>query len=78
MSYSLYLWQQPFLNRSEQTAWTSFPLNLVLVLVCALASYSFVERPALAFRRRLERARKRGASIPAVVAELNVAGSLRA
>jgi len=54
MSYSIYLWQQIFLNRDSASILCSFPLNILLVAVCALASYYLVERPALAFRRHLQ------------------------
>lgn len=54
ISYSLYLWQQPFLNRSSSADVASFPLNLALAVACALVSYSLVERPALGVRRWLE------------------------
>lgn len=51
ISYSLYLWQQPFLNRSDQTHWwTAFPENVLLAVAAAAASYYFVERPFLRFR----------------------------
>jgi peptidoglycan/LPS O-acetylase OafA/YrhL len=57
LSYSLYLWQQPFLDR-ESTRWfTAFPVNLVLVFACALASYRLVEKPFFALRDRLLRRR---------------------
>ena len=52
MSYSFYLWQQPFLNRGSTTWWTAFPQNLILALACASASYYGVERPFLALRER--------------------------
>jgi peptidoglycan/LPS O-acetylase OafA/YrhL len=47
LSYSLYLWQQPFLNRNVHTWWTAFPVNILLALLCALGSYWVVERPFL-------------------------------
>lgn len=50
MSYSIYLWQQPFLNRNVDRSATRFPLNLVLTLVCAALSYYLVERVTLRFR----------------------------
>jgi len=50
MSYSLYLWQEPFLNRNSDSVWTSFPLNLALVFACGAASHYFVERPFLHLR----------------------------
>ena len=55
LSYSLYLWQQPFLNRHSQALWTAFPQNLALALVCALLSYFLIERTFLGLRKRLER-----------------------
>src|SRR5262245_55212361 len=39
ISYSIYLWQQLFLNRSVVSLPTSFPLNVALALLAALASY---------------------------------------
>jgi peptidoglycan/LPS O-acetylase OafA/YrhL len=54
LSYSLYLWQQPFLNRSS-TAWISaFPQNILLTVAAALASYYAIERPFLRLRQRIE------------------------
>jgi peptidoglycan/LPS O-acetylase OafA/YrhL len=53
-SYSIYLWQQFFLNRETRALVTSFPLNLVLMAVCALLSYYAVERPWLNWRPRVE------------------------
>ena len=47
LSYSLYLWQQPFLNRASTQWWTAFPVNLLLALACAVGSYYVVERPFL-------------------------------
>lgn len=52
MSYSLYLWQQMFLNRHSGSAWTTFPLNVALAILCACGSYFLVERPVLRFRDR--------------------------
>ena len=53
-SYSLYLWQQLFLNRTSDAPAAAFPLNLALACAAALASYYLVEQPALRLRRRLE------------------------
>ena len=53
LSYSLYLWQQLFVDR-ESTSWPhAFPMNVVLASVAALGSYFLVERPFLKLRRRL-------------------------
>jgi peptidoglycan/LPS O-acetylase OafA/YrhL len=54
LSYSLYLWQQPFLNRLSQAPPCQFPLNLILTFAAALASFTLVERPFLALRKRWE------------------------
>jgi peptidoglycan/LPS O-acetylase OafA/YrhL len=65
LSYSLYLWQQPFLNRNSQGWWTEFPLNLALAFVCALASYYAVEKPFLRmYHATRERPSKALASAP--------------
>ena len=53
LSYSLYLWQQLFLNR-HSTSWTAaFPANLVLAFVAAALSYRLIETPFLRLSRRL-------------------------
>jgi peptidoglycan/LPS O-acetylase OafA/YrhL len=55
LSYSLYLWQELFINR-HSGAWTStFPVDVGLAVACAVASYYLVERPFLALRPRAER-----------------------
>jgi len=53
LSYSLYLWQQPFLNRGSTSIYTSFPINIILAFVAALASYYFVEKPFLRLKDRI-------------------------
>ena len=55
LSYSIYLWQQLFLNRNVRSLPTSFPINLVLALLVAALSYYAVERPMLDVRARIER-----------------------
>ena len=55
LSFSLYLWQQPFLDRHDASLLTAFPINLVLAVACAILSYGLIERPMLGLRRRLER-----------------------
>ena len=51
-SYSLYLWQQLFLNPGNEGVLCRFPLNLVLAFVAAFASFYLVERPFLALKDR--------------------------
>jgi peptidoglycan/LPS O-acetylase OafA/YrhL len=53
LSYSLYLWQQLFLNRNS-TSWVNmFPQNLLFAVTAALASYFLLEKPLLKLRHRL-------------------------
>jgi peptidoglycan/LPS O-acetylase OafA/YrhL len=57
ISYSLYLWQQPFLHKTSNVL-QSFPLNVVLAFALACVSYYLVERPFLRIRKRLESSRR--------------------
>ena len=50
LSYSIYLWQQLFLNRESNAIATMFPLNIVLTASLAWLSYALVETPILARR----------------------------
>ena len=53
LSYSIYLWQQPFtmtLKGTKPYAW--FPMNLMIVLVMAWVSYRYIEQPAQQFGRQ--------------------------
>ena len=65
LSYSLYLWQQPFLNRASSAAVAAFPLNIILTIGLALVSYYIVERPSLWLRKVLERRAGRTSPAPA-------------
>ena len=67
LSYSLYLWQQSFLDRHGGSVVQSFPLNLVLAVLMAHASYLLVERPFLRLRQHLERRNRRPSVAPAAV-----------
>ncbi len=58
ISYSLYVWQMPFLalprNYGGVAEWfLKFPTDLGLVVIAALASYCVLERPLAALRRKL-------------------------
>ncbi len=55
LSYSIYLWQQPFL-RPDHTL--RFPLSILCIGALALISYRVVEQPFLRLRARLEASRK--------------------
>jgi peptidoglycan/LPS O-acetylase OafA/YrhL len=53
LSYSLYLWQQVFLNSSSRLAIAVFPVNIVLACAAAVLSYYLVEQPALRWGARV-------------------------
>jgi peptidoglycan/LPS O-acetylase OafA/YrhL len=55
LSYSLYIWQEVFLDRHHTSPLLRFPLNLIFAVAAAVASYYVVERPSLRLRARLER-----------------------
>jgi peptidoglycan/LPS O-acetylase OafA/YrhL len=56
LSYSIYLWQQPFLdNRGVDSIVTTLPVNLLCAAACAYLSYRLVEQPLLGLRGRLVR-----------------------
>jgi len=52
ISYSLYLWQMPFLNHQDSGWITRLPINLIAALLAAAASFYFVETPILSVRKR--------------------------
>lgn len=52
MSYSLYLWQEPFLNSWVTDWYASWPVNVLLTLVFACFSYYMVEKPLMRFKYR--------------------------
>lgn len=56
LSYSLYLWQQLFINRNSDQWVNAFPQNVAFATVAALLSYFVIERSFLGLRHRLERA----------------------
>jgi peptidoglycan/LPS O-acetylase OafA/YrhL len=55
LSYSLYLWQEPFLDPMSEAWFTTFPQNVGLVIVASLLSYYAVESPVLKLRHRFTR-----------------------
>jgi peptidoglycan/LPS O-acetylase OafA/YrhL len=73
-SYSIYLWQQPFLNRTSAGAATHFPVNLLAVAAVATLSFFLIEQPAMSARAALEPwvrrvlGRSRVPAVPAVSA----------
>jgi peptidoglycan/LPS O-acetylase OafA/YrhL len=63
LSYSLYLWQQPFVNRHADSIVNAFPISIALAFGLAMASYYLVEQPMLALRAR-RAARSRAPQVP--------------
>lgn len=51
MSYSLYLWQQPFFNPNLKLA---IPIKLGLTFLATLCSYYMIEKPSLKLRQNIE------------------------
>jgi peptidoglycan/LPS O-acetylase OafA/YrhL len=54
LSYSLYLWQQPFLGPPTLGGSMVFPANVVAAIGVAVLSHHLIERPVLRVRGRLE------------------------
>ncbi len=54
LSYSLYLWQQPWvvMMNGGHGPLQTFPINVALACVCAALSYTLIERPFLRLRDR--------------------------
>src|SRR5262245_42325571 len=62
MSYSLYLWQMPFMNPDAPiNLWLRIPL----AFACAALSYYAIERPALALRGWTQRRKRTPGEAPA-------------
>ena len=61
LSYSLYIWQQPFFASPkdygfERALLLEWPWNVTGLLVVSIASYHVLERPLLALRRKFRKA----------------------
>jgi peptidoglycan/LPS O-acetylase OafA/YrhL len=54
LSYSLYIWQQIFMNRYGTGLVQAFPINVAASFGCALASYYSLELPMAGMRKRLQ------------------------
>ena len=68
ISYSLYLWQNAFLN-SDWYAWPAkLPVNLFLAFAMAIASYYLVEQPFLRLKKYAQ-PKKSTSALPAGVAD---------
>ena len=70
LSYSLYLWQQLFLNRNSASPYCAFPLNILLAVAMALFSYLVIEAPFLRLRMAIEQTRRRAPAVVAVGSEV--------
>lgn len=55
ISYGLYLWQQPFLTTWNTTISGRFPISLLAILICALMSFHWIERPGLRVKQMFSR-----------------------
>lgn len=66
LSYSLYLWQQPFLHLHTQPAALNLEMSALTALcatfACACLSYYLIERPFLRLREEVERGRFRAST----------------
>jgi peptidoglycan/LPS O-acetylase OafA/YrhL len=63
MSYSIYLWQQPFLNPDPSSGYFAFPYSLIGFLFFCCLSYFVVEKYSLMLRKRSEARIFIGASV---------------
>ena len=52
ISYSIYIWQQLFLNNIYQFWFNLFPQNIFIVFIIGFISYYCIEKPILSFRRK--------------------------
>jgi peptidoglycan/LPS O-acetylase OafA/YrhL len=57
LSYSLYVWQQPFCDPRGRAWWQGFPVGLGFAVGCAVLSRYLIEKPFLRVKDRLGRAR---------------------
>ncbi len=55
MSYSIYLWQQPFSNHQSPAWFTAFPFNILGIALCSTFSFYVVEKFSLRWRQNLEK-----------------------
>jgi peptidoglycan/LPS O-acetylase OafA/YrhL len=55
MSYSIYLWQQPFLNNDNPQWFNAFPYNFIGIAFFSLLSYYIIEKSSLGCRQLFEK-----------------------
>lgn len=54
LSYSLYLWQQLFINRNSNHWLNAAPFNVILAICAAILSYYLIEKPFLRLKTLFE------------------------
>jgi len=64
MSYSIYIWQQPFLNPHSGHWACRWPANILLALAAAVISYRFIELPVMRWRGESTRASEPLSPVP--------------
>jgi peptidoglycan/LPS O-acetylase OafA/YrhL len=79
LSYSLYLWQQMFLNRHSDLWMNQFPINIGLAVLAATACHYLIEKPMLRFadRWRMKEAPSSALGAPHEVLDVSVARERR-
>jgi peptidoglycan/LPS O-acetylase OafA/YrhL len=55
MSYSIYMWQQPFLNHDNPRWFNYFPYNLIGIALFSSLSYFLIEKVSLKWRGKVEK-----------------------
>jgi peptidoglycan/LPS O-acetylase OafA/YrhL len=63
-SFSLYVWQQLFLQPHRELWWCSFPQNLLFVGLAALLGYQLIEKPIMNFKEHKRVQARRADSHP--------------
>lgn len=53
LSYSIYLWQAPFLDSYQTGPLQSYPWNVFLTIIAALGSYYLIEMPAMRLKKKV-------------------------
>ena len=74
LSYSLYLWQEPFLNPMDESRfYTGFPQNLAFAVTAAIVSYYSLECPFLRLKNWIaDQDRRKRTSLPTAPSRLAI------
>ncbi len=62
LSYSIYLWQQPFMS-PDSRLFMAFPLNLIPVFLLSAGSFYLIERPFQSLKSKLSAPRRLAATV---------------